>query len=166
MREVTFKPEKGKEIPDRLDGTEIRYTLPTTIDEIMAPCGGNAEVVVSVFNEGYNLNHRQKIAKRFAARENSTADTILAGVLAHVPGVRPIGDGTPRVSSARKQVEDMLAELQAVNPELAAKYAERLAAIAPKAKAKAVDGTTTETATPAAPVAETVAAQPKANHKR
>ena len=160
MREVAFKLEKGKEVPERLDGTEIRYTLPSSQAECLEVCGGDEAILVSVFNEGFNLNHRQKIAKRFAAKEGSTIETITAGMNAHKPAIRADRDPSQKraVTSARKAVEnDMLAELERTDPQLAAKYRERLAAIAPKPKAKAAEG---EAATPVASDSAPVAADP------
>lgn len=174
MQEATFTLKAGKEVPTRLDGQVIRYTLPSTIADLVGVTGKQAtitisgpdaaeaeQIIVGIFNEGFDLNHRQKIAKRFAARENSTVDSITEGMLKHVPGIRaPRGEGakTSSVRAEEKAVaNDMLEALRQTNPEMARQYEERLAAIAAKrAKPAATDASANgtegaSTATDAAP---------------
>ena len=173
MREGIFKLQAGSEVPQRFNGQEIRYPVPEKVSELTGLLGASgvsvsmtgdpAEVekfektLVSVFNEGFVLNHRQKIAKRLSQAEGATVESITKGMLAHVPGARTARDGTPREpSKLRKERETVDEMLAALPPEQRAKYEARLAELRkrqskPKA-APAAEGASAPAA--AAPAAE------------
>lgn len=190
MREVSWKLAAGKEVPNRLDGAEIRYALPESPAEFGAAVGkpgvsisvsGDdtgevSKILTSVFNEGLELNHRQKPAKRAASRENSTVESIQKYLGEHLPGARSVGSGKPRESSKIRQeratMDELIAEMKKTDPEKAAAYESRMAALRAKSETPAAkSGPTpaqdaTQGATASAPVAKaataTQAAAPKA----
>lgn len=153
MKEIRWELSEGKEVPSRLNGQEVVYSLPEAASELLASIGqegtvsfsGSDEaqkILVSVFNEGLELNHRQKIAKRFAAKEGSTITSIQEGMSKHKPGIRAAGTGEKRVPSKlkaeRSAVDEMLAELRARDPQAAEKYEARLATLRAKPAKAAV----------------------------
>ncbi len=160
MREVSWKLAAGKEVPNRLDGSEIRYTLPESPAEFGAAVGkpnvtitvqGDdtgevAKILTSVFNEGLELNHRQKPAKRAASRENSTVESIQKYLGEHTPGARSVGTGKPRESSKIRQeratMDELLAEMEKVDPAKAAAYRQRMESLRAKPAEAAKSGPT------------------------
>lgn len=187
MREVSWKLAAGKEVPNRLDGSEIRYSLPESPAEFGAAVGKSgvtilvqgdetgevAKILTSVFNEGLELNHRQKPAKRAASRENSTVESIQKYLGEHLPGARSVGTGKPRESSKIRQeratMDELIAEMKKTDPEKAAAYEARMAALRAKSETPAAkSGPTpaqdaTQAASASAPAAKGAqAAQPKA----
>lgn len=155
MREVSWKLAAGKEVPNRLDGAEIRYALPESPAEFGAAVGkpgvsisvsGDdtgevSKILTSVFNEGLELNHRQKPAKRAASRENSTVESIQKYLGEHLPGARSVGSGKPRESSKIRQeratMDELIAEMKKTDPEKAAAYESRMAALRAKSETPA-----------------------------
>lgn len=173
MREVSWKLAAGKEVPNRLDGSEIRYTLPESPAEFGAAVGkpnvsvtvtGDdtgevSKILTSVFNEGLELNHRQKPAKRAASRENSTVESIQKYLGEHTPGARSVGTGKPRESSKIRQerstMDELIAEMRKTDPAKADAYEARLAAL--RAKPAAAESAKS------GPTPATDATQPAAN---
>lgn len=173
MREVSWKLAAGKEVPTRLDGAEIRYALPESPAEFGAAVGkpnvsitvqGDetgevAKILTSVFNEGLELNHRQKPAKRAASRENSTVESIQKYLGEHTPGARSVGTGKPRESSKIRQeratMDELLAEMEKSDPTKAAAYRQRLESL--RAKPAAAESAKS------GPTPATDATQPAAN---
>lgn len=147
MKDISFTLETGKEVSADLAGIVVRGTVPTTPKECLAKCGGDNDIMVSVFNEGLVLNHFQKIAKRAAvaaAKKNLTGDAaqsfIQAAVDAHKPGVKPIRTGGTKVASVRKQaLSEMQSELDSLPPEIRAKWQARLDALKPVRKPKTAE---------------------------
>lgn len=156
MQEAIFTLKGGKEVPERLDGTEIRFNIPDSLADIATLLGCDVTVTVSgpdaekyekvtvdVFTDSFILNHRQKIAKRFAARDGSTAESITEGMLKHTPGVRTTRDGitTARQSSIAKAKDsvtaNILADLRAKGMhDMADAYEAQLAEINAEAEAR------------------------------
>lgn len=150
MREVAWKLAAGKEVPTRLDGAEIRYQLPESPAEFGLAVGkpnvsvtvtGDdtgevSKILTSVFNEGLELNHRQKPAKRAASRENSSVESIQKYLGEHTPGARSVGTGKPRESSKIRQerstMDELIAEMRKTDPAKADAYEARLAALRAK----------------------------------
>ena len=163
MKESIFKLKAGKEVPARHDGLEIRYMEPESVQEFVREVlklpnvtvtfsgeGADkaAEVTKDVLLEGFHLNHRQKPAKRAAAKEGSTLASITKEATDHVPAVRSAraASGTGQVSATRSLIEDLIKDK---SPEEQARIRERMAAIRkPKAK-KAAEPATAEAAAPA-----------------
>lgn len=161
MREVTWELAAGKEVPQRLDGTKITYQLPENAGDIPAALGlegasvsfsGTPEqekILVSVLNEGLELNHRQKPAKRAASRENSDVASIQKSITEHKIGVRAAGDGKPRESSKIRQeratMDELLKEMEAVDPAKAAEYRKRMEALRAKKAEAPAEGATAST---------------------
>ncbi len=162
LKPITFTLVKGKEVPPSFDGTVVRGRIPTTFAEMREVCGGSEEVAVSVFNEGYTLNHIQKPAKRASALKDASIVSIQKAVDDHKPGVRTErGSGGPTAGSKIRDAASTLLEaataLEKVNPELAAKYRAKAAALTAKTEKKpvpvvapAADGSTAAAAIPKA----------------
>lgn len=177
MREVSWKLAAGKEVPNRLDGAEIRYSLPESPAEFGAAVGKSgvsvvvtgdetgevSKILTSVFNEGLELNHRQKPAKRAASRENSSVESIQKYLGEHLPGARSVGTGKPRESSKIRQerstMDELIAEMKLTNPEKAAQYEARLAALRAKSPEPAAKSGPTPAQDASQPVAQATQAK-------
>lgn len=144
--EKLFALKKGTEVADRFDGLTIPYIEADSLTHAIALANGEANLV-AIFNQAYRLN-LQKDVKSIATKDETTADMLRARARDYKPEVVKVRDPNAEPKSASSGVireakakASVLDELLAANPELAAKYADRLA------NAKSVPATNGATAT-------------------
>lgn len=155
--EKLFTLKKGTEVADRFDGLTIPYIEADNLAHAITLANGEANLV-AIFNQAYRLN-LQKDVKSIATKDESTADTLRQRARDYKPETVKVRDPNAEPKSASSGVireakakASVLDELLAANPELRAKYADRLAT----AKAAPTNGATNDAA-PAATAAPATA---------
>lgn len=140
--------KQSTEIPGRFDGAEVTILQPkrgATPDEtwanILVFCNGDDEAALDTFNSAFRLDNQKYLKGRMGEKE---VDLAALQELSNRHYATPTsrGKGGGRVSAKRRaeraeakaqaataSMEEMLAELEKVDPEAAAKYRERLAAL-------------------------------------
>lgn len=132
--ERIFTLKKGTEVADRFDGLTIPYVEADNLTHAQELAGGEGNLV-AIFNQAYRLN-LQKSVKSIATKEDTTAETLRAAardykpeaIRVRDPNAEPKSKSSGEVKKAKAKAS-LLDELLASNPELAAKYQERLAAL-------------------------------------
>lgn len=137
--------KKSTEIPDRFDGAEITILQPKrgstpeeTWQNILVFTNGDDEAALDTFNSAYRLDN-QKYQKGLMGEKDVDLAALQEASNRHyaTPTSRGKGGGRTsakaraeraerKVAAVSQSMEEMLAELEAVNPEAAAKYRERL----------------------------------------
>jgi len=136
--EKLFTLKKGTEIADRFDGLTIPYTEADDLQHAIRLANGEKNLV-AIFNQAYRLN-LQKDVKSIALKDDTTAEALRArardflpeDVKVRDPNAEPKSKASGEIKKAKAKAS-LLDEILASNPELAAKYAERAAAVAAQA---------------------------------
>lgn len=132
--EKLFTLKKGTEVADRFDGLTIPYVEADSVEHAKTLAGSD-ENLVAIFNQAYRLN-LQKDVKSIALKDDTTADGLRKraqeykpeSIRVRDPNAEPKGKSSGIVKAAKAKAS-LLDELLASNPELAEKYAERLAGL-------------------------------------
>lgn len=156
--EKLFTLKKGTEVAERFDGLTVPYVEADSLDHAKQLAGSEANVV-AIFNQAWRLNV-QKDVKSIAMKDDTTPEMLRARPKNYKPETVKVRDPNAEPKSASSGVireakakASVLDELLANNPELRAKYADRLAsAKAAPAASNGAEGKSTATAT-AAPAA-------------
>jgi hypothetical protein len=132
--EKLFTLKKGTEVADRFDGLTIPYTEADSLQHAIELANGEQNLV-AIFNQAYRLN-LQKDVKSIANKDDTTVEILRARASNYKPEQVRVRDPNAEPKSASSGVvkqakakASVLDELLRDNPELAAKYAERLAGL-------------------------------------
>lgn len=159
--EKLFTLKKGTEVADRFDGLTVPYVEADNLEHAKQLAGSEANVV-AIFNQAWRLNV-QKDVKSIAQKDDTTPEMLRARPAAYKPETVKVRDPNAEPKSASsgvireaKSKASILDELLASNPDLRARYADRLAA-AKSAPTNGNGAAATATAAPAqaAPVTAT-----------
>lgn len=148
-----WKMKGGSDIPVRFDGNEATQyesadaeTVEGIMSNMMAFCAGGtdldkARAVQDKFNGAHRLEGQKRAKDLMKANPSSTLADIQDALNEHLSGGARKSGGGVKAGAAKARAEkaeakaaetqqaanDILAELEAVNPEAAARYRERLA---------------------------------------